>query len=47
VDAKAPLDSCEEAPQPQDEPPQPKPRKKKKAVKRTGNWIACNYRLPA
>jgi len=46
VDAKASLDTCEEVPQQQDEPPQPKPRKKKKAIKRTGNWIPCGYRLP-
>lgn len=46
VDAKASLDTCEEAPQPQDELPQPKPRKKKKAAKRPGKWLLYVYRLP-
>jgi len=41
LDAKASVDTCEEAPQ-----PQPKPRKKKKAVKKTGKCLLRVHRLP-
>jgi len=46
VDAKASLDTCEEAPEPQEQLPQPKPRKKKKTAKRMGkcSQMACMHR---